>query len=355
MKILITGNLGYIGPIVARHLRYVRADARLLGFDNAYFALSTTGASILPERILDEQHFGDVREIPDKLLEGVDAVVHLAAVSNDPMGHQFEQVTADVNHRASIDLAEKARAAGVSHFVFASSCSVYGFAPGAPRTETDDINPQTAYARSKVAVEKELGALSSDRMIVTCLRFATACGMSDRLRLDLVLNDFVACALALGTITVLSDGSPWRPLIDVRDMARAIEWAATRKVDEGGAFLSVNVGSNDRNYQVRDLAAAVAEVIPGTSVSINRAAQPDNRSYQVDFSLFASLAKAHQPQVTLRQSIEMLAAGLRRMNFADPDFRNSPFIRLKMLEAHIAAGRLTRDLRWLPRASEEAA
>jgi UDP-glucose 4-epimerase len=177
--------------------------------------------------------------------------------------------------------------------------------------------------------------------------------MSDRLRLDLVLNDFVACALAMGEISVLSDGSPWRPLIDVRDMARAIDWGITRGAGAGGQFVAVNVGTDDRNYQVRDLANAVSEAVPGTAVSINKAALPDTRSYKVDFSLFASLAPAHQPQVTLRQSIDMLSDGLRRMGFADPDFRNSSFIRLKVLEAHIAAGRLTPDLRWSALAPSE--
>ena len=346
MKVLITGNLGYVGPVVVRYLRRTHPNARLIGFDSAFFALSTTGATILPERFLDEQHFGDVREIPESLLEGLDAVIHLAAVSNDPMGNKFERVTEDVNYRASVDLGKKARKAGVSHFVFASSCSVYGFAPGAPRKESDELNPLTAYARSKVNTEKGLAEIRDNNMIVTSLRFATACGMSDRLRLDLVLNDFVACALAHGEISVLSDGSPWRPLIDVRDMARAIEWGIVREASAGGGFLALNVGSDDRNYQIKDLSSAVAEAIPGTTVKINKTAQPDTRSYKVDFSLFASLAKNHQPQVTLRQSIDMLAKGLRSMGFADPDFRNSAYIRLKVLEAHIAAGRLTSDLRW---------
>jgi nucleoside-diphosphate-sugar epimerase len=353
MKVLITGNLGYVGPVLARHLRRTHPKARLIGFDSAFFALSTTGAMVLPERSLDEQHFGDVRETPDALLEGVDAVIHLAAVSNDPMGNKFERVTEDVNYRASVDIGRKAAKTGVSHFVFASSCSVYGFAPGAPRKETDELNPQTAYARSKVSTEQALAEIRDNNMIVTCLRFATACGMSDRLRLDLVLNDFVACALALGDISVLSDGSPWRPLIDVCDMARAIDWGITREASQGGGFLSVNVGSDDRNYQVKDLSKAVAEAIPGTTVNINKAAQPDTRSYKVDFSLFESLAKNHLPEVSLRQSIDMLAKGLRSMGFADPDFRNSAYIRLKVLEAHIAAGRLTPDLRWSALAPDE--
>jgi nucleoside-diphosphate-sugar epimerase len=346
MKVLITGDLGYVGPVVARHLRRMHPDVHLVGYDSAFFALSTSSAVTLPERALDEQHFGDVRDIPDRLLEGADAVVHLAAVSNDPMGNKFERVTEDVNYRASADIGRRARRAGVSHFVFASSCSVYGFAPGAARRESDELNPQTAYARSKVNTEKALADADHGSMTVTCLRFATACGMSDRLRLDLVLNDFVASALSRGEIVVLSDGSPWRPLIDVRDMARAIDWGITRAPDNGGRFLAVNVGSDDRNYQVKDLANAVAAAIAGTGVNINTAAQPDTRSYKVDFSLFASLAPKHVPQVTLRQSIDMLNSGLQSMGFADPDFRNSRFIRLKTLEEHIAAGRLTPELRW---------
>jgi nucleoside-diphosphate-sugar epimerase len=353
MKILITGNLGYVGPAVIRHLRHTLPDATLVGLDSAFFALATTAAVMLPERMLDQQHFGDIRDVPENLLEGVDAVVHLAAVSNDPMGNKFERVTEDVNYRASIDLAKKAQRAGVSNFVFASSCSVYGFAPGAARKETDELNPQTAYARSKVNTENGLANLDGKDMVVTSLRFATACGMSDRLRLDLVLNDFVACALGQGQIVVLSDGTPWRPLIDIRDMARAIEWGIRRDPANGGKFLAVNVGSNDRNYQVRELADAVAAAIPGTTVNVNKAALPDNRSYKVDFSLFASLAKNHQPSVTLRRSIEMLTAGLRQMGFADRDFRNSSYIRLKMLEGHIAAGRLNPDLRWSNLSSEE--
>lgn len=354
MKILITGNLGYVGPGVARRLRQSHPDAHLIGYDSAFFALSNTGASMLPERVLNEQHYGDVREIPDAVLNGVDAVVHLAAVSNDPMGSKFERVTEDVNYLASVELGKKANRAGVSNFVFASSCSVYGFAPGAARKESDDLNPQTAYARSKVNTEKGLAAIPGNKMTITCLRFATACGMSDRLRLDLVLNDFVACALATGEIVVLSDGSPWRPLIDVRDMARAIDWGITRAAQNGGQFLAVNVGSDGWNYQVKDLANAVSEAIPGTTVNINKAAQPDTRSYKVDFSLFTSLAKDHQPKITLPQSIAMLNNGLRSMGFSDTDFRNSPYVRLKLLEAHIAAGRLTQDLRWSKLAPEES-
>jgi nucleoside-diphosphate-sugar epimerase len=346
MRILITGAMGYVGPILTRHLRNRFPDTELIGFDAAYFAHNLTGASRLPESLLDQSYFGDIREFPAELLDGVDAVVHLAAISNDPMGKEFEAVTEAINEKASIALAEKAEQRGVRHFVFASSCSIYGAAEGRPKRESDQLNPLTAYARSKVAMENALRTANAGEMTVTCLRFATACGMSDRLRLDLVLNDFVASALATGEITVLSDGTPWRPLIDVTDMARAIEWAIGRDSERGGRVLVVNAGSNSGNYQVRDLAEVVAAELAGTSVSINQAAPPDLRSYQVDFSLFAQLAPDHLPQVSLAQSVRNLRAGLTGMGFSDKQFRSSSLMRLKTLKDHIAAGRLSTDLRW---------
>jgi UDP-glucose 4-epimerase len=344
LKILITGNMGYVGPEVAKYLRSRRQDATLHGFDNAYFAHCLTGSSVLPERYLDEQFYGDVRDVSLDLT-GYDAVVQLAAISNDPMGNKFQAVTLDINQNTTVSLAHAAAAAGVKNFVFASSCSVYGIADGAPRKETDQLNPITAYAKSKIGAEQELAAIATD-MTVTCLRFATACGMSDRLRLDLVLNDFVACAISQGLISVLSDGSPWRPLIDVADMARAIDWAIDRPASTGGRYLAVNAGSDDRNYQVRDLANAVAKALPGTEVSINTSAPVDSRSYKVDFALYRSLAPNHQPAVSLDQSIQNLVAGLRKMNFKDSEFRSSDLMRLKVLQDHIDSGRLNENLEW---------
>jgi len=282
------------------------------------------------------------------MLHGFDAVVHLAAVSNDPMGNRFEAVTDEINHRASVALAEAAAAAGVKNFVFASSCSVYGFAEdGHARSEEDTLNPLTAYARSKIATEESLKNINLNGMTVTALRFATACGMSDRLRLDLVLNDFVACALASGEITVMSDGTPWRPLIEVRDMARAIEWSIARPADNGGQFLVVNAGSNSWNLQVKDLAQSVAGVVGNTTVSINTDAPPDKRSYEVNFGLFEKLAPNHQPLQTLDSTITRLRDGLRAINFNDPNFRQSQLIRLRALEKHMLDGRLTANLRWV--------
>jgi UDP-glucose 4-epimerase len=184
-------------------------------------------------------------------------------------------------------------------------------------------------------------------MVTTCLRFATACGMSDRLRLDLVLNDFVACAVSSGKITVLSDGSPWRPLIDVRDMALAIDWAIHRTPDQGGHLVRVNVGSDVGNHRIRDLAAAVAAVVPGTTVNINTAAPFDARSYRVDFGMFQQLAPQFQPRVSLEQSIEGLLVGLRAIDFNDVRFRESRTVmRLKAVSELLDSGRVSSDLRW---------
>jgi nucleoside-diphosphate-sugar epimerase len=337
--------MGYVGPVVARYLRMRRPDAILHGLDNAYFAHCLTGAAILPERCLDEQFYGDLRNAQLDLA-GYDAIVQLAAISNDPMGNMFEAVTLDINQNTTVSIAKAAATAGVKNFVFASSCSVYGIAEGAPRKETDPLNPITAYAKSKIGAERELSAIDT-KMVITSLRFATACGMSDRLRLDLVLNDFVACALSQRLITVLSDGSPWRPLIDVADMARAIDWAIDRPADTGGRYLAVNAGSDDRNYQVRDLAQAVAKGVQGTEVSINLSAPVDSRSYKVDFALYRSLAGGHQPVVTLDQSIKNLIAGLTKMNFTDADFRSSDLMRLRVLQSHIDNHRLSQGLKWV--------
>lgn len=346
MKVLITGNMGYLGPVLARHLRKQHPLLHVAGFDSAFFAHALTADTRLPESMLDEQHFGDVREFPAHLLQGVDAVVHLAAISNDPMGKQFEAVTDEINRQATLRLATLARDASVRNFVFASSCSVYGAAGSHARKESDPLNPLSAYARSKVDVEAALGRMDLGSMRATCLRFATACGMSERLRLDLVLNDFVASALSTGTITVLSDGTPWRPLIDVRDMARAIDWAVHRGSDAGGAFLCVNAGSDRWNHCVRDLAEAVRDRIPGTTVSINTTAAPDLRSYRVDFGLFRALAPDHQPMMGLADSIDRLRQGIEAMGTISPDFRQSRYMRLRMLQSHIQAGRLTPELRW---------
>jgi nucleoside-diphosphate-sugar epimerase len=352
MNILVTGNMGYVGPLVVRQLRSSYPNAALVGLDTGFFAHCLTGADHLPECRTDIQLFMDVRKVDSRHLEGIDAIVHLAAISNDPMGKKFEDVTYEINHKASVDLAKKAKHAGVKSFVYASSCSIYGFAEGESRNEHSPLNPLTAYAKSKVLAEEEIGPLAGQDFIVTSLRFSTACGMSERLRLDLVLNDFVAGAVASGAITILSDGTPWRPLINVADMARAIDWAICRESFNGGDFLAVNVGCDGWNYQVRELAEVVGEVLPGTSISINKDAQPDKRSYKVDFGLFRRLAPEHQPQVSLRETIGGIKEGLEAMNFRDPNFRNSRFMRLKALSELQESGLVTDRLEWVGKITE---
>ena len=348
MRVLITGNLGYVGPVVTAHLRARLPEAQLIGFDAGYFTHCLTNPRCLPETPPSTQLTGDIRTISERRLEGIDAIVHLAAISNDPMGKSFEAATEAINKDATIRLAKLARRVGVRAFVFASSCSIYGSADDGPRSETDAVAPQTAYARSKIGAELALAAADPGGMTVTCLRFATACGLSPRLRLDLVLNEFVAAALIAHKITVLSDGSPWRPLIDVADMARAVEWAIQRDPNIGGQFLSVNTGASSSNTQVRDLANAVAATIPGTAISVNTAAPADKRSYQVDFGLFRKLAPDHQPTVMLAHSIANLKSGLGQIDHLAARIRDNTFVRLSTLKAHIDGGKLSAELNWIP-------
>lgn len=346
MRILVTGNLGYLGPVVAAHLRATLPGATLLGFDTGYFAHGPTMPGASPEGLVDAQHSGDIRSIPSALLEGVDAVVHLAAISNDSIGRRFAAVTDAINRQATLRLAELARDAGVGRFVLASSASVYGPSAGGARRETDPLNPVTAYARSKRAAEEGLQRMDRGGMAVTCLRFPMACGMSPGLRLDLVLNDFVTSAMAAGEIVLLSDGTPWRPLIDVQDMARAVEWAITGDAVKPGDALVVNAGSEAWNLHLQELAEAVAAEIPGTRISLNAGALPDRRSYPLDFSLFRRLAPEHQPRVSLAESIRGLRDGLAALDCAGRDCRASQLLRLQELERLMHDGMLDPELRW---------
>ncbi|MPR12680.1 SDR family oxidoreductase [Microvirga tunisiensis] len=347
MKIVITGNMGYVGSSVVAHLRRVFPAATIVGVDSGLFGHYLTQRAI-PERNLDTQIYRDIRDPLEDVFSGADVVVHLAAVSNDPMGLRFEGVTKEVNESTSIQLAELAACSKVRHFIFASSCSIYGLADGTARSEDDTLNPLTAYARSKVGAEVGLQKIAVNTGMTICaLRFATACGFSGRTRLDLVLNDFVASALSTGRISVLSDGTPWRPLIHLKDMARAIEWAIVRPAPNDECFLAVNVGSDEWNYQVADLAEAVRSFVAGTTIEINKNAQPDKRSYRVDFSRYKSIAPNHQPQVSLEGAIRDVRDGLLSMGFKDSDYRHSNLMRLNVLDEHLAAGRIQPNLRWL--------
>jgi len=351
-KIVVTGNMGYLWPHVMQHLRRTCPSAHLAGYDSAYFAPCLLNRDLMPEAVLDRQYFGDMRSAPPAAVTAADAIVHLAGISNDPIGNQFEKVTFDVNTDATFELARQAKASGAKSFVFASSCSVYGCAEdGAPRSEMSEVGPLTAYAKSKVAAEERLKLLAGDGFTVTCLRFATACGFSPRLRLDLVLNDFTALAYKERTIQILSDGTPWRPLIHVDDMARAIEWAVSR--DIGPDFLAINTGSDDWTWQVRDLADAVARRFPGTTVRINPNAAPDKRSYRVDFSQFRKMAPVHQPRMTLDGAIDGIAEGLEQASYRN-ERQTWRYSRLKFLSHLMERRHLGKDLRWLNNPLAEA-
>jgi len=344
MKILITGNLGYVGPGVVKEFRKYYPDAEIIGYDVGYFSKYITSNRIAPESFLTAQHYGDVREFPEYLLEGVDTVVALAAISNDPIGNKFEEQTLDINYRSAIKIAKMAKKRGVKNYIYASSCSVYGASGDAARTEESEVNPLTAYARSKVFTENELAELADSTFKITCHRFATAGGMSERLRLDLVLNDFVTGALSTGEITILSDGTPWRPLINVLDMARAIRWSHERSHENGGDYIVLNTGSNVWNYMVVELAEKVRELRPDIKVSVNKNAAPDKRSYRVDFGLFEKLAPNHQPIFDLKTSIDGLFEGLNAMDYRDPDFRNGHYMRLNVITDLLSRGIIDSNL-----------
>ncbi len=348
MKILVTGNLGYIGPVVIKWLHAHLDNSTIVGLDVGYYKnCITTNVEELNSYLPDIQHFGDIRDVELDFLNGFDAIVHLAAVSNDPMGKRFHDATYEINYKGTARLAKLAKRAGVKSFVFASSCSVYGFSGNEARTENSEVLPLTTYAESKVLSERYLETLADENFTVTALRFSTAAGMSCRLRLDLVLNDFVYSAIKNGVIKILSDGTPWRPIIDVKDMARAIEWAVSRPNTNGGSFVSVNVGSNNSNYQVIDLARVVAKLIPGVSIDINKDASPDKRSYKVNFDLFQSLAPNHQNQISLEQTIWELKHGIEEMGLQSLQKVASDLIRLNVLQNLLTSNQIDMGLHWI--------
>jgi len=260
------------------------------------------------------------------------------------MGNNFSDVTDEINSKASEEIAKKSKEAGVKKFIFASSCSMYGSTDNNKKKESDSLKPLTAYAKSKVLAEKKLKKLSTSRFNVICLRFATACGYSKNIRLDLVLNDFVASAMVNKEVVVLSDGSPWRPMIHVKDMARAINWGLEQKIKD--PFLTVNAGSNAMNYQIKDIAKKVGKLIEGVNVSINSAALPDKRSYKVNFSKFERMNKKFKPIYNLEKSIIDLRNNYKKNKFKTKDFRNSQYIRLKVLEKLISNKSLNNNLYW---------
>ncbi len=341
MRVLLTGCGGYVGSVARGVLEDAGHD--VVGLDTGLYDgcdLAPLTPPPLPELRLD------VRDVQLGDLDGVEAVVHLAALSNDPLGEFDESLTDSINHLASVRLAKLARAAGAERFVFASSCSMYGASSGSGLVdENAPLAPLTAYATSKVLSEQSLAALSSDDFSPTFLRFATAYGVSPRLRLDIVLNNLVGSAVASGAVRLQSDGTAWRPLIHVEDMARACVAAleAPREVVHGEAF---NTGDPGANYLVRDLAMIVADVVEGAEVTFADGAGADPRSYKVDFSKIADVLPAFRCRWDARRAADALAGAYRAAGMDEALFSGGRFTRLARLRALLEEGALEQDLRW---------
>ena len=347
MKVLLTGHKGYIGAVAGPVLQ--SAGHEVVGIDTDLYGGCDFGPA--PQPIPEIRK--DLRDLAKADLRGFDAVVHLAALSNDPLGNLDSQLTYDINHHASVTLATLAKEAGVTRFVFASSCSTYGSAGDDFLTETASLHPVTAYGESKVLVEQALSRLASDNFSPTSMRNATAYGASPRLRLDIVLNDLVAAAMTTGRIYIKSDGTPWRPIVHIRDIIAAVVavLGAPREAVHNEVF---NVGRNEENFRIREIAAIVGEVVPGCRIEYAPGGGPDLRCYRVNFDKITRVLPAFQPQWTARKGAEELYSAYRSMGLTKADVEHGRYTRLSEIRRLQEAGRLNNLLHWTGKHAETA-
>jgi len=345
MRVLLTGHAGYIGTVMAPFL--AASGHEVVGLDSNLFTQCTFGE----EPAAFPEMRKDLRDVELADLKGFDAVIHLAGLSNDPLGNLNPDLTYEINHRASVRLARLAKQAGVSRFLFSSSCSTYGAAGDKILDETAEFNPVTPYGHSKVFVEQELAALASADFSPVYMRNATAYGVSPRLRFDLVLNNLVAWALTTGRVYIKSDGTPWRPIVHIEDISRAFLAAleAPRDAIHNQAF---NVGRNEENYQIRDLAEIVRQTVPGCAVEYAPDAGPDKRCYRADFTRITKVLPAFQPVWNARTGAQELYDAYRRVGLGAEDFEGPRFMRIAHIKGLLASGRLDSSLRWTSQSSE---
>lgn len=336
----MTGHDGYIGSVMAPVL--TAAGHQVVGLDAGFFSECGFGDYAGPSV---EGRRADVRDDQEVDFGGIDAVVHLAALSNDPLGNLDPDLTFQINHRASVALARRARDAGVERFVFASSCSLYGAQGDAFLDEEAGFNPLTPYGKSKILAEQDIAQLATDDFSPTFMRNATAYGVSPRLRADVVVNNLVGYALTTGEVLIQSDGTPWRPLVHVRDFSNAFLAAleAPREVVHNEAF---NVGRTKENYQVRDLAEIVGAEVKGSRIEYAEGGGPDPRSYRVDCSKIETGLPGYRPEWTVERGVRELTEAYTERGLEADEFLSQRYFRIRRIRSLLENGLLDAQLRW---------